>query len=184
VGREPLTHCHQWIVLRTKSVQCNMKIQRRNIKYWIDLRAASVLDTATEYVDQKQLKSRWTWKALTAKAVSHEGGPGVLCLKWYPLRKQTRVLTWLHLPAPNWPAASYELWVRGGIYVMWTDMSDNHFFDDKDGLVSSDIVMLTVDYLTWLVVREFSLVFSYHCRFRLCLCKHLCQEWQTGWNKN
>ena len=36
----------------------------------------------------------------------------------------------------NWPAASYELWVRGGMYVMWTDMSDNHFLDDKDGVVS------------------------------------------------
>jgi len=56
------------------------------------------------------------------KLVSHEAGPGVLWLKWYAVRKQTRVLTWL--AALNWPAASYELWVRGGIYVMWTDMSD------------------------------------------------------------
>jgi len=98
---------------------------------------------------------------LTAKAVSHEAGPGVLSLKWYAVRKQTRVRTWLHLPAPKWPAASCELWVRGGIYVMWTDMSaSSHFLDDRDGVVSSDIAKLTIDYLTRLVVQEFSLVFS------------------------
>ena len=64
-----------------------MKIERSNIKYWIDLKAASVLDIATEYVDQKQLKSSWTWKTLTVKVVSHEAGPGVLWLKWYAVRK-------------------------------------------------------------------------------------------------
>jgi len=79
-GSEHLTHCHQWIVLRTKSVHCNMKIQRRNIKYWIDLRVDSVLDITTEYVDQKQMKSRWTWKTPTVKVFSHEAGPGVLWL--------------------------------------------------------------------------------------------------------
>jgi len=67
---------------------------------------------------------------------------------------------------------------------MWNDMSDNHFLTDKDGVVSSDIAMLTIDYLTWLVVWEFSLVFTYNCRFRLCLCKHLCQEWHREWSKN
>jgi len=34
-------------------------------------------------------------------------------------------------------------------------MSDNHFLNDKERLVSSDIAMLTIDYLTWVVVREF-----------------------------
>jgi len=58
-----------------------MKIQRRNIKHWIGLKAASVLDVATEYMDQKQLKFRWTWKTLTAKVVSYKSGSGVLSLK-------------------------------------------------------------------------------------------------------
>jgi len=44
---------------------------------------------------------------------------------------------------------------------MWTDMSaSSHFLDDRDGVVSSDIAKLTIDYLTRLVVQEFSLVFS------------------------
>jgi len=69
-----------------------MKIQRRNIKYWVDLKAASLLDIATEYVDQKQLKPRWTWKMLPAKVITREAGPGVLSLKMYAVGKQTRVL--------------------------------------------------------------------------------------------
>jgi hypothetical protein len=34
-------------------------------------------------------------------------------------------------------------------------MSDSHFLDHRDGVVSSDIAKLTIDYLTWLVVQEF-----------------------------
>ena len=183
-GSEPLTHCHQWIVLRTKLVQCKMKLQRRNIKQRFDLKAASVLDIATEYVDQKQLKSSWTWKTLTMKVVSHEAGPGVLSLKWYAVRKQIRVPTWLHLPALNWSAASCELWVE--MVYMWCGLKCQTF---SSPITMMELFLVTFifwlfNHLTWLVVWEFSLAFSYHWRFRLCLCRYLCQDWHRGWSQN